>query len=557
MSRRADAAILIAASAAFLLLVAGAACELGANYEEVVAYVLAPLDVRDFGGPASTAGTAPRFVVSSQLPRLAVDPVDDMRLPLLNQPYMTDHLSYGGVVLAAMGIEPLWAARLWHALFGVALLWLLYDVALSLGLGRRAALLAVVIAATSLPLTFMYTWARFDESLASFGSVVVLAAGLRHARDRSPRWIWAAVFAVALAVSAKLTATWSLAGLALAGVIAGWRPPRPAQLFWPALAASPLLAPMIGFALAGPATANEVGRRMAFLGDLFSSDAVPGAVLNLVDYLGNWGSILSHAMRAEGHGPNILGWMLVAATLLWLLWRAVAGGALPRRRRLETQMLGFLAVIFVLVTLFYREHRDYQFSLLVPLHTLTIAAFLDWCARHWLDQRLPVWLAGILLCAVPVSANLRDQHLLREDLARARNAMFDLHAQRDSARWLVEHEVRRPIAVTFYATGTYELLTHGAVRPVYPFPLFRHSKDGTFVPDYAKVWRDLLAEQPDRDRYAILPLGENPIEARHFDEPAIRAALQATPGAERITVFTSRRGDPLLEVWRIAPPAAP
>jgi hypothetical protein len=552
MSRRADAAILMAASATFVWLAAVAARELGANYEEVVAYVLAPLDVRDFGGPASPAGDPPRFVVSTQLPRLAFDPVDGVRLPLLNQPYMTNHLSYGGVLLAALGIEPLWAARSWHALFGVALLWMLYDVGLALALGRRTALMAVVLAATSLPLTFMYTWARFDESLASFGTVAALAAALRYRRDASARWIWVAVLAAALAVSAKLTATWSLAALACAGLIAGWRPPRLSRLVLPVLAAAPLLAPMLGFALAGPATANEVGRRMAFLRDLFGSDVIPGAAANLIDYLGSWGSILSHAMRgAEGHGANVVGWALVTAALVWLVARALAPGAPPRRHRFEVQTLGFLAVIFVLVAMFFREHRDYQFALLVPLCALPMAAFFDWCATRWLDARLPPWLAAILLCSLPVAAQLRDQRLFLADLASARNALFDLHAQRASAQWLVEHQVRRPIVVTYYATGTYELLTRGAVRPVYPFPIFRHSKDGSFVPDYAQVWRDLLAEEPGHDRWALLPLGENPIEARHFDEPAIRAALRAFPGAAPVETFSSRGGAPLLELWRI------
>jgi hypothetical protein len=555
MSRRSDVAILTAASVVFLCLVAGAARELGTNYEEAVAYVLAPLDVGASGGPASPAGAAPRFVVSTQLPRLAFEPRDGLRLPLLNQPYMTDHLSYGGIVLAALGIEPLWAARLWHAVFGVALLWMLYDVGLSLGLGRRTALMAVVLAATGLPLTFMYTWARFDESLASFGTVAVLAAALRYRRDPSTGWIWAATFATALAVSGKLTAIWPLAALAFAGWIAGWRPPPPSRMLLPALAGATFLAPMLGLAVAGPATTTEVGRRLAFLRDLFSSDAIPGAAANLIDYLGSWGSILSQAMRgAEGHGVNVVNWALVTIALVWLVARALSPGAPLRRHRFETQALGFLAVIFVLVAMFYREHRDYQFCLLVPLYALPWAAFLDWCARRWMDAWAPAWLAAVLVCAVPLAAHLRDQRLFLEDLGRSRNAMFDLHAQRESARWLDEQQVPRPIVVTFYATGTYELLTRGTVRPMYRFPMFRHANDGSFVPDYAAVWHQLLAEEPDRDRWALLPLGDNPIEARHFDEPAIRASLRTIPGAEPVRTFSSRHGVPLLELWRI--PAA-
>jgi hypothetical protein len=411
--------------------------------------------------------------------------------------------------------------------------------------------MAVVLAATGLPLTFMYTWARFDESLASFGTVAVLAAALRYRRDPSMRWIWAATFATALAVSAKLTAIWTLAALAFAGAIAGWRPPPLSRLVLPALVGAPLLAPMLGFAVTGPATTSEVGRRMAFLRDLFSSDVIPGTAANLIEYLGSWGSILSQAMRgAEGHGVNVIGCILVTTALVWLVARALAPGVPLRPHRFETQALAFLGVIFVLVAMFFREHRDYQFALLVPLYALPVAAFLDWCARRWIDAWVPTWLAAVLVCAVPLAAQLREQRLFLEDLMSARNALFDLHAQRESARSLDEQQVRRPIVVTFYATGTYELLTRGRVHPVYTFPMFRRSKDGSFVPDYAAVWRGLL-EEPDREHWALLPLGENPIEARHFDEPAIRAALQKIPGAEPVQTFTNRRGVPLLELWRI------
>src|SRR5204863_5083866 len=135
-----------------------------------------------------------------------------------------------------LGLEPLWAARVWHAVFGVALLWMLYDVGLSLRVRRRAVLMAVFLAATGLPLTFMYTWARFDESLPSFGSVAVLAAALRYRRDRSTRWIWLATLSAAVAVSGNLSATWTLAALAFAGALAGWRPAPLSRLVLPALA---------------------------------------------------------------------------------------------------------------------------------------------------------------------------------------------------------------------------------------------------------------------------------------------------------------------------------
>ena len=102
--RTARAPLLVAA-VVYAALVATAAAKLGANYEEVVHYTLRPLDVRDPAaqGPANAA--AP-FVASTQLPRLAIEPRAGVRLPLLTQLYMTDHLSYGGVLTAHQRVRP-------------------------------------------------------------------------------------------------------------------------------------------------------------------------------------------------------------------------------------------------------------------------------------------------------------------------------------------------------------------------------------------------------------------------------------------------------------------
>jgi hypothetical protein len=112
--------------------------------------------------------------------------------------------------------------------------------------------------------------------------------------------------------------------------------------------------------------------------------------------------------------------------------------------------------------------------------------------------------------------------------AGAGSALVDLSVQRASAAWLAEHGARRPVVVTFYAVGTYELLSDGAVQPVYVYPLLREAKDRSEVPDFVAIWRSLLPA--DQSRFAVLPLGENPIEAQHFDEPAIRAALLRSRG---------------------------
>src|SRR6185369_13224184 len=135
----------------------------------------------------------------------------------------------------------------------------------------------------------------------------------------------------AIAVSAKLTASWPLIGLVVAARLAGWRPPPARTLAVPALATAPLFAPIIAFAISGRATGDEIGRRIGFLADLFTSDVIPGAAANLINYLGNWSGILSELIRGAGaRPPNVCGLVLVSSTLVWLVVRAVVDGPVPR-----------------------------------------------------------------------------------------------------------------------------------------------------------------------------------------------------------------------------------
>ena len=96
---------IVVVSILYLTFIGAVSRRAGANYEEIVPYVLMPLDVRDAAAPAPAVGLPPRLVTSPWLPRLAFEPVDGLRLPLLNQLYMTDHLSYGGVLIAALGLD--------------------------------------------------------------------------------------------------------------------------------------------------------------------------------------------------------------------------------------------------------------------------------------------------------------------------------------------------------------------------------------------------------------------------------------------------------------------
>lgn len=338
----------------------------------------------------------------------------------------------------------------------------------------------------------------------------------------------------------------------MAALLAGWRPPSIRCLVRPTLAVLPLFLPILGFAVAGPSTVREVGRRLSFLTDFFTTDVIPATSLNFFQYLGSWSGILSEIVRGEGVRQNYLGIALIVCTFGWLVVRSASPGS--RRQRIEFQMLIVALVVFAFVAMFYREHRDYQFVLLVPLHSLAVAAFLEWCAQRWLNRLLPAYGGALLLCALPVGANFWDQRGFSEDLSRAANALFDLHVQRASADWLMEHGELRPIVVTFYAVGTYEMLSGGKVRPVYVYPMFRRSKAGAPDPDLVEVWREILRGRDSTTSLTVLlPVGQNRIESRHFDEPGIARAMLIVADAERKMVFTNRNNEPVLEVWRIRP----
>jgi len=378
------------------------------------------------------------------------------------------------------------------------------------------------------------------------------------ARDYAPKVAGAVeAYGGRFLTSGKVTALWPLLALVTAGAMAGWRPPSLRELALPALVTAPLFAPIVGFAITGPAAGGEVNRRLAFLTDLFTTDVIVGTAAYLIEYLGSWGALLGTIIRgAPVRGPNPVGLFLVSGTLVWLIVRTLAPGSVPRRRRLEAQMLAFVGVIFAFVVLFYREHRDYQFVLLVPLNAIALVAFLEWCARSLRARHVPGWAAAAFVCVLPVAANLWDQRGLHEDLSNARSAMMDLDAQRASAAWLVGHDALHPIVVTFYAVGTYELLTNGIVRPIYGFSFMRETRGGdNHVPDLVGGWRTLLGPDASPPRFAVVPMGENAIESRHFDEPAMRAALLEVAAGERAAVFTNARGEPILEIWRVTPRA--
>ncbi len=158
MSRGAGAA-LVAVSAVYLILIVALAARAGANYEEVVPYVLSRLDIRGpapDADPAEDGAAAPRFVTSSYASQARVR-ADRGAAPAAAQPALHDRppllwrrrarRAAGSIVYGRRGCGTL--------AFGVVALWLLYDVAGLLGLGPRAALLAVAIAATSLQFTLL------------------------------------------------------------------------------------------------------------------------------------------------------------------------------------------------------------------------------------------------------------------------------------------------------------------------------------------------------------------------------------------------------------------
>src|SRR5262249_34710328 len=150
--------------------------------------------------------------------------------------------------------------------------------------------------------------------------------------------------------------------LLLATAIAGWRPAiSPRRLAGPAMLSACFLIPMVAFSLFAPhgAGGSEVIRRLSMLQALLSWEPWSRWSINLVEYLGSWGSLLATIVAGPGFAQtDLAGCALVMATIVFLAVRAWLPGRGPRRGRLETGMLVVVASVWLLVTMFYREHAD-------------------------------------------------------------------------------------------------------------------------------------------------------------------------------------------------------
>lgn len=585
MNRR-PAIVLPGALLVFAALSLAGAARFGLNYEESVAYapcrldVAAAIDARQEpasirytdhreneppGSPGSAGGA--RLVRSETLPRLALEAPFGW-IPLLNQIYMTNHLALLGAVIARV-VDPALGPRVLHAIFGLVSLLLLYDVGRA-WLSERARLFAVALASVSATFTFMFTWARFDESLPSVASLASLAFVLRYQRDGRARWIALAALAAGLGISAKLTTLWPLFAMMLAAAIARGPSLPSARALRHIAAALPLallgFVPLIvnGFLHPESPTGSEVARRLALIPQIVTTTALPRAFMSLALYLGAWGSMLRGLiLGVEGPTIDLAGRLLLApgcglvlATLVFLAIRAFRAGPSPRRARPEMGMLIFLGALLLLVALFYNEHMDYQFVLTVPLFWLGPGAMLDALATSLEARGAGARRAASLVVIPFLAAGLIEQVRLQSAIDHARNPMVDLHAQRAAAAFLMDRGITRPVDTTFHATAVYEQLSRGEIRPLHVFELFRDRNLSRAR--LSRAWAHILAVMEREPMYVLLPLGENPVESRHFDEPAIREALleeaaRGHGGAELVTSFTNRAGDPLIELYKVRP----
>ncbi|MEI8257089.1 MAG: glycosyltransferase family 39 protein, partial [Deltaproteobacteria bacterium] len=557
----------------FVLLTARGIGMLGVFYEEVVSFTDVPQEivsrVAHEGGlmrveyadgrerdPSVVAPATPLLVPASMLPHLSVR-YRGHQYPLLDQIYMTNHVAY--LSWCARWISPVWGVRTVHALFGVIGLVLLFVLGRSL-FDSETARTAVVLAPLGLNYTFMFTWARYDESIASVGTLAVLVAVDRYRREGKERFLAVALFLAALTVSGKITALWTLGAAGLAAIVAG-KLPRP-KLRGSAvglLTGAVCFLPLILDETRMPGGTNrESARRLAMLHDVFTTDVLWQTALNMAQYLGDWGTILARVLRGpEGGGRVPFRGFIVAACYLHLAWCALAPGESRRRARSETALLIASAVVFVLVGMFYREHRDYQFVLLVPFASLVVArSLVALAARFGVSSPRVRCAAQAAMVVAWAALGIREHMLFWNDLANGQNAMLSLAAQRRSAEFLQRRGIVRPVTVTFYAVGQYEFLTDGAVRPLHAFNLFRDPRmDDAHL---ASGWRDALAIDGGETHHVLLPLGRNVVEERHFSEGSMRRVLleQVAPslgGSTLVATFANERGAPVLALYRVGP----
>ena len=496
--------------------------QFGANAEEVIPLLEYPpvqFDPDASEPPVSTRGVRR----SDSLPVWSWVGSDGRMTPWMVDGHVGGLSFVGARGLAQMG--GLSAARLHSTLLGLLGLWAIALLASRLA-GPSAGLLAAAIALLSTQYLFTFLMVRPDEQLDSLGLLWAVLAFLRHHDTGRTRWFLLGCLLVGVALMAKNTAIWPLAGAVTSALAFGYRP----RVSWrgalagAALAALPLV-PQLAYVLSA-----EGGGAFAARLDMISAPWVGLSPSHLFfslqhfeESFGHMGSMVAAYSQGSVMGPLIpgVGYALLALVAL-TIFTAFSSTA-PRPIRAFGLALGLTLLLYWM--LYYRGASYYL--LLAPWIPIALALAL---VQLW--RRGPGRSRDLLMALVGVLAvNSVAEHIrLYEAVQAPEKAMFAGEAQRSAAHWLQDHADTTPYTTTYAMVGVMDVLSEGAVRTRSVWPYFHQAGAPPAV--FTQAWHRVFARLgPGHHRFLLSP-HPSPVETSEgMDGRWIDAQLEAAVSA--------------------------
>ena len=484
-------------------------------------------------------------------------------LPLMVQDYigaLNVYLALPFLALTGVGVPNL---RFLPLLLGLlALLALERAISEWLALTRRetgppalslAGLFTITLLAASPSFVFWQRQGIFVTNATLPATFASLWLTLRWLRTGSPRALWAAAFAAALALYAKLLAVWVIGPLAL--LVAGWwlwrcwgkgvtisptaipLPPVTLVLLLGAALAGTI--PLLPFLLYNWQTGGTFASIGGNLGQSYYGVDNSALLANLPVRLGQIGTVLrgDQFWYLGGIHANLLApWLAGIAVLVCLLSRV------GRRELLLPLLLVVLAVsasLFTVSDLFVTHYALLQ-PLLVGLVGVSLARLYEQ-ARAW---RGPVLLLPVALLVLWLGGDLSGSLAYHRDLTRSGGLADHSDATYHLAYHLRYNGLGAPIALDWGLNAPVRYLSEGTVTPI---EIFGYASLAEPDADFAERLASFL-DNPD-NVYLLHAPGQEIFAGRR--EVFFALAQQQGRQPNREATFAQRNGLVLVELWRL------
>jgi hypothetical protein len=554
------------AAALYLALALPMAFRLGTHLEEISG-VVAVLPSQHFVDPAQdteappASGVALRY--SSALPVLGLESADGTYLPLQIDGHIGALPFWPYRALARLGGLAL--ARLLGVLSGLALLACITALAERF-FPKPAGAFVALLGATWPLFVFDHYWSRPDESWSLLGPAAALVCFFRRADTRRERWTALGMLCLGLGVSAKNTALWTAAAIALPvlvfRVLRGLR--RRELVFGAAAFGLPLL-PQLYYVLTAPAD-NAFRTRLAMVASPWTAFSPARLRFFAGDFALSTGSFGSRFASLIDGAPGARGHFDLAVVIFSALAIVVCVGEAFRRRAPRVRRAFGLGLALLLAQYcgFYYTSGNSFFLLAMPWIVLALGGALALAHRAAHEgepaRRRELVQGAVLATGLVLTAHAAEQWLRLGRAMRAPDtSIFALEQQRALVGDLERDGVVHPWSGTYAFIGVAELLSRGRVRPEHAFPILSAScgaKAGGLT-DYVAAWEIVLDRMgPGTHEVVLMPRAErieiSPCrDGEKMAEGFFAAAARRGARVERGRVYRSSRGHPLFERVRV------